>query len=157
MYYFLNLPFQTRKSEDFYFWSLALYLQKLGYFYINKGKILVFKIAKYTNKGRYSTSKVKIFAPKLNEIQNVLNIDLPIKLKPNMSHLDLARLYSKQFKYTSIWVYDKGKPLNNSPFINWKSALLAMGYAKTSIAARRSIDTAKIIKGRYTLYSKPLY
>jgi hypothetical protein len=56
MFFLLNLPFQTRKSEDFYFWSIALHLHKLGYFYLPEGRILVYKISKYVNKGRYSTN-----------------------------------------------------------------------------------------------------
>jgi hypothetical protein len=31
----LDMPFQTRKGIDFYFWSIALHLHKLGYFYLN--------------------------------------------------------------------------------------------------------------------------
>jgi hypothetical protein len=31
----------------------------------------------------------------------------------------------------------------------------AIGYSKTSIAGRRSIDTGKIIGGRYTFFSNP--
>lgn len=30
LFFLLNIPFQTRKAEDFYFWSLALHLHKLG-------------------------------------------------------------------------------------------------------------------------------
>jgi len=33
----LDMPFQTRKGVDFYFWSIALHLHKLGYFYLKEG------------------------------------------------------------------------------------------------------------------------
>jgi len=32
MFLLLDRPFQTRKGVDFYFWSIALHLHKLGYF-----------------------------------------------------------------------------------------------------------------------------
>jgi hypothetical protein len=33
--------------------------------------------------------------------------------------------------------------------------MVAIGYSRTSLAARRTIDTGKIIGGRYTIYSAP--
>lgn len=49
------------------------------------------------------------------------------------------------------WSIIKWKPFNS-----FASAMEAIGYSKTSIAARRSIDTGKVIGGRNTFYSKPL-
>lgn len=43
MFFLLDMPFKTRKSEDFYFWSIALHLHKLGYFYLLEGRVLVYK------------------------------------------------------------------------------------------------------------------
>jgi hypothetical protein len=34
MFLLLDMPFQTRKGVDFYYWSIALHLHKLGYFYL---------------------------------------------------------------------------------------------------------------------------
>jgi hypothetical protein len=48
----LDMPFQTRKGVDFYFWSIALHLHKLGYFYLKEGFNLVSEISKYINNGR---------------------------------------------------------------------------------------------------------
>lgn len=56
LFFLLNILFQTRKAEDFYFWSLALHLHKLGYFYLPEGRVLIYKISQYVNKGRYSTN-----------------------------------------------------------------------------------------------------
>ena len=53
-------------------------------------------------------------------------------------------------------MYNNGVLLNKEPFNSFASAMKAIGYSKTSVAARRSIDTGKIIGGRYTFYSKPL-
>ena len=60
------MPFQTRKAEDFYFWSLVLHLHKLGYFYMAEGRKLAYKISAYTNKGRYSTNPNQIECPSLS-------------------------------------------------------------------------------------------
>jgi len=64
--FLLNMPFQTRKAEDFYFWSLVLHLHKLGYFYMAEGRKLAYKISAYTNKGRYSTNPNQIECPSLS-------------------------------------------------------------------------------------------
>jgi LAGLIDADG endonuclease. len=156
MFFLLDIPFQTRKSEDFFFWSLALHLNKLGYFYLPEGRVLVYKISQYVNKGRYSTNPVLVVGPSLSEINRVLDIKLPVTLQPNMLHVDLAKAFAHVFKQSSIWVYHNGVLLSEEPFNSFASAMEAIGYSKTSVAARRSIDTGKIIGGCYTFYSKPL-
>ena len=77
-------------------------------------------------------------------------------LKPEMSHTDLAKAFARIFNKHSIGVYENGTLLNEKPFTSIMSAMDAIGYSKTSIAARRSIDTGKVLGGRYTFYSKPL-
>lgn len=156
MFFLLNMPFQTRKAEDFYYWSLVLHLHKFGYFYLPEGRILVYKISQFVNKGRYSTNPNRFLAISLSEITQVLALKLPVTLKPEMSHTDLAKAFARIFNKHSIWVYDNGFLLNEKPFTSFMSAMEAIGYSKTSIAARRSIDTGKVVGGRYTFYSKPL-
>lgn len=156
MFFLLDMPFQTRKAEDFYFWSLALHLHKFGYFYLPEGRILVYKISQYVNKGRYSTNPNRFLAISLSDINQVLDLKLPVTLKPEMSHTDLAKAFARISNIQSIWVYDNGILLNEKPFTYFATAMEAIGYSKTSIAARRSIDTGKVIGGRYTFYSKPL-
>ena len=73
-----------------------------------------------------------------------------------MSHVDLAKAFVPKVKASGIWVYDNGVLLNGSPFSSFASAMKAIGYSKTSIAGRRSIDTGKLIGGRFTFYSNPL-
>jgi len=76
-----------------------------------------------------------------------------------MSHTDLAKAFARILKQDAIWVYDKGVLLSSDgekPFTSFRSAMEAIGYSKSSISARRSIDTGKVIGGRYTFYSKPL-
>lgn len=156
LFFLLDIPFQTRKAEDFYFWSLALHLHKLGYFYLPDGRVLTYKISQYVNKGRYSTNPKPVVAPSLSDISKVLDLILPVTLQPDMLHVDLAKAFASTLKQSAIWVYDKGVLLSEEPFNSFGSALGAIGYSKTSVAARRSIDTGKLIAGRYTFYSKPL-
>ena len=156
MFFLLEMPFQTRKAEDFYFWSLALHLHKFGYFYLPQGRILVHKISQYINKGRYSTNSNRLKVISLSDITQVLNLKLPMTLKPEMSHMDLAKAFARIFSKHNIWVYDNGILLNEKPYTSFRAAMEATGYSKTSVAARRSIDTGKVIGGRYTFYSKPL-
>nr|YP_010470483.1 LAGLIDADG endonuclease [Inonotus hispidus]UVF37971.1 LAGLIDADG endonuclease [Inonotus hispidus] len=155
-FFLLNMPFQTRKAGDFYYWSLVLHLHKFGYFYLPEGCILVYKISQYVNKGRYSTKPNRFLATSFSDIKQVLALKLPVTLKPEMSHTDLAKAFARIFNKNSIWVYDNGILLNEKPFTSFMSAMEAIGYSKTSTAARRSIDTGKVLGGRYTFYSKPL-
>lgn len=138
MFFLLNMPFQTRKAEDFYFWSLALHLHKFGYFYLLEGRILVYKISQYINKGRYSTNPNRFLPISLSDINQVLDLKLPVRLKPEMSHTDLAKTFALIFNKQSIWVYDNGILLNEKAFTSITAAMEAIGYSKTSIAARRS-------------------
>ena len=182
LFFLLNLPFQSRKAEDFYYWSIALYFKKFGYFFFfysyyynnfcllrylskdkskgknkkNEGRILVYNISQYVNKSRYSTNPNCIIAPNLSKIKGILNIKLPVTLQPNMLHVNLAKAFANKVTHNAILVYDKGKLINETPFNSFVEAMVAIGYSKTSIAARRSLDTGKLIGGRYTFYSKPL-
>lgn len=54
--FFLDMPFQSRKSLDFYYWCLVLHFHKFGYFYLSEGCKLSYKISNSTNKNRYCTN-----------------------------------------------------------------------------------------------------
>jgi hypothetical protein len=88
------MSFQTRKGEDFYYWSLALHLHKFGYFYLKEGFKLVSEIAKYTNNGRYSTNINKVSPPSILSINKVLLLTIPVKLTEEMRHVELAQAFS---------------------------------------------------------------
>lgn len=160
LFFLLDMSFQTRKAEDFLHWSIVLHFHKLGYFYLSEGRILSYRISQYLNKGRYSTNLNRLvsdrLSPSLIEIKRVLEIRLPVDLQPEMLHVDLAKAFSHTVKERLIWVYDKGVLLRDEPFTSFVSVMEAIGYSKSSIAARRSIDTGKVIGGRYTFHSKPL-
>jgi len=75
-----------------------------------------------------------------------------------MRHVNLAQAFARLVKERNIWVYENGVLLNSlapHPFTTYGDAMEAIGYSRTSIAARRTIDTGKIIGGRYTIYSAP--
>ena len=156
VFFLLDMPFQTRKGEDFYYWCIVLHLHKLGYFYLQEGRNLAYLISQFINTGRYSTNPNPGKAPNLADIKKVLNLNLPVTLTPSMLHVDLAKAFATKVKTRAIWVYENGVLLNGSPFSSFASAMEAAGYSKTSIAGRRSIDTGKIIGGRFTFYSNPL-
>ena len=52
-------------------------------------------------------------------------------------------------------IYDNGNLLISQPYENFSEAMVAIGYSLTSLAARRTIDTGKVIGSRYTIYSAP--
>ena len=156
MFFLLNMPFQTRKSKDFLLWCLVLHLHKQGYFYLLEGRALVYLISQYINDGRYSTNVHRGKTPEISDINQVLSLKLPVALQPEMLHVDLAKACAQIIKKRSIYVYDKGELIKGSPFASYRSAMEVIGYSKTSVAARRSIDTGKIVGWRFTFYSNPL-
>lgn len=156
MFFLLNMPFQTRKSKDFLLWCLVLHLHKQGYFYLLEGRTLVYLISQYINDGRYSTNVHRGKTPEISDINQVLSLKLPVALQPEMLHVDLAKACAQIIKKRSIYVYDKGELIKGSPFASYRSAMEVIGYSKTSVAARRSIDTGKIVGWRFTFYSNPL-
>ena len=156
MFFLLNMPFQTSKSKYFLLWCLVLHLHKQGYFYLLEGRALVYLISQYINDGRYSTNVHRGKTPEISDINQVLSLKLPVALQPEMLHVDLAKACAQIIKKRSIYVYDKGELIKGSPFASYRSAMEVIGYSKTSVAARRSIDTGKIVGWRFTFYSNPL-
>lgn len=77
-------------------------------------------------------------------------MNLPVILTPEMRHVNLAQAFARLIKERKIWVYDNGVLLKPQPFTTYGDAMVAIGYSRTSLAARRTIDTGKIIGGRYT-------
>ena len=151
--FLLTMSFQTRKGIDFVYWSLALNLHKFGYFYVPEGRSLVKNISNSINTARYSNKKTSAILPSLETINNVLSLDLPIKLTPDMNHLILSQTFAKLVTSRQVWVYDNGKLVIGSPFTSYAKAQLAIGIPKYSVAIRRNIDTGKLYLKRYSFYS----
>lgn len=155
MFFLLDMPFQTRKAVDFHYWCIILHFHKFGFFYLPEGKALTAKIASYINDGRYSTNPNKGIAPSIDEIIHLLNLPLSVSLTPEMLHVDLAKAFAKLVNNRNIWVYDNGVLMNAQPFHSFAAAMRSIGYASSSVAARRTLDTGKLVGGRYTFYSFP--
>ena len=60
-----------------------------------------------------------------------------------MRDVNLAQALARLVKERKIWVYDNGILLNSQPSPTYGYAKEAIGYSRTSIAARRTIDTGK--------------
>ena len=155
------LQSSSRKSVDFIYWCLAIHLHKYGYFYIPEGKSLVIDISKSINTARYSNKPTSVELVKLDQINKVLSIDLPVRLSPDMNHLVLSQKFAKLVTSRSVWVYDNGKLVIGSPFQSYAEAQAAIGISptpsfgqvRTSVAIRRNIDTGKLYLQRYSFYS----
>lgn len=154
MFLLLAMPFQTRKGIDFYYWCIVLHFHKFGYFYLTQGRIVTSMIAKYINSGRYTNNKNGVSPePLMEDINSVLSSDLPVKRTPEMRHLSLAQAFAKVSKPSEIWIYKDGVVFGTSPYYTYNNAMRAIGYAHTSSAARRTIDTGKVVGNGFTFYS----
>lgn len=78
---------------------------------------------------------------------------LPVTLTQCMSHLQLAKAYSKVSGSKSVYVYDNGVLLQGSLFNSYGKALNAIGLSSSSKVIQRNVDTGKTYKGQYTFYS----
>lgn len=128
------MNFQTRKSIDFFFWCLVVYLHKFGYFYLPEGRTLVLDISNSINTARYSNKPNAVKLVEFEQINKVLSIDLPVKLTPDMSHLVLAQKFARLITSRSVWVYDNGELVIGSPFESYAEAQAAIGIPRTSVA-----------------------
>ena len=156
LFFFLGMPFQTRKLVDFQYWALVLHLHKFGYFYMPEGRALVLAISKYINEGRYSTNPTgPVLAPRNTDILDLLSSTTLVELTPEMTHTMLARAFTiaKGKSSYQVWVYDGGLLFKGSPFATYADAHEAIGVGRTSRAIGRNIDTNKQYRGRYTFYS----
>jgi hypothetical protein len=151
--FLFSMNFQTRKGIDFIYWCLVLHLHKYGYFYTSEGRSLALDISKSINTARYSNNPNQVKLIELDQINEVLSIDLPVKLTPEMNHLVLSQRFAKLTTSRLVWVYDNGKLITGSPFVNYAEAQSAIGISRKSVAVRRNIDTGKLYLQRYSFYS----
>lgn len=152
--FLMSMPFQTRKSVDFWYWSLALYFHKYGHFYLPEGRALVLAISQFINDSRYSTALVPAAMPSAENIMQVLSLTIGVTLTPQMSHLMLRQAFAKLTSIRTIWVYDEGVLVKGSPFTSNAAALRAIDLPRTGSGVKRTIDTGKLFLGRYTFFSK---
>lgn len=152
-YFFLEMPFQTRKQVDFLYWCIVLYMHKFGHFYLPEGRALAVSIANYINGRRYTNAAVAAVMPVINPA--LFEAVLPVQLTPTITHVELAKAFARLVTSRQIYVYDNGSLVPGSPFSSQPSALEAIGESKRSSAVKRNIDTGKAFKERFTFYSAP--
>nr|YP_010568306.1 LAGLIDADG endonuclease [Cutaneotrichosporon cutaneum]UZC57739.1 LAGLIDADG endonuclease [Cutaneotrichosporon cutaneum] len=153
LFLLMNIPFQTQKGIDFYYWALALYLHKMEYYYLKEGRNLLVIIRNYINDNRYSNNPIKPFTPTIETIKAVLRLNLPIQLTPTMSQTDLAKRYARLVPNRNVYVYDNNVLIKGSPFQSYRDALKAIGKPRTGSRVKRNIDTGKLYLNRYAFYS----
>jgi len=152
--------FQTRKGLDFQYWCVILYMHKYGYFYLDEGRNLTTKIARYINKSRYSNRKLQVEAPVIDPsfffyFYFFFEKPLPIIRDVSMSH----RLFSLKMRRATqtkreIWIYENDILLENSPFTKKIYANKRIGLPPHSRVIPNYIDTNKKWKNRYLFKSK---
>lgn len=132
-------------------------MHKFGYYYIPKGRELCVNIARYVNKSRYSNASMpNITEPVIDNDLFYSNSDnLPVKLIPEISHVQLSRAFQKINKLRCIWVYDYGVIVKGSPFTKNADASESIGLTRTSIVVQRYLDTCKLYKNRYSFKTRP--
>lgn len=149
-YHLLSYTFITRKSVDFYYWCLALYMFKYGYAYLPEGRKLLVAIANYINKSRYSTSGKNPPVPVID--MTLFDTPLPVTLTPDMTHAQLAHAFAiltKRDKNRTIWVYDNGLLVEGSPFSTNAAAAVGAGQKRQSKCVERFLNTGKLFLNRY--------
>lgn len=157
MPYFSKLIFNSRKVVDFYLWSDALFLIRLGYFYMtnNLARKAVIDISNYINKNRYSNNlsraKDLFYSNSLLELINngpIFNFDTFKSLENSIK--GLGKLKNK---VSNIYIYDtlNNKYLTGSPFVNYANANSALGLNRTGRTIGRLLNTNKLYKNRYLI------
>lgn len=156
---FISVQFVTRKGIDFNLWAVAILLYKLGHVTTTLGRSYLLTIEAYINSSRYTTNPAGVAnAPDYCAIWNLLSGPSPIDLNSNLSHAALIRtltLASGSRAGYTVYVYENGTPLSNSPFSTYGDAQEALGLKRNSRTVSRYIDTTKVYKGKYTFRSTP--
>ena len=83
-------------------------------------------------------------------------MELPVKLTPTMSHVQLARSFALLNKNREIWIYDNNILIKNSPFNSYAEAQEAINISRKSLIIQRYLDTGKLYLNRYIFSSEPL-
>jgi hypothetical protein len=148
----IQFPFQTRKGTDFYYWCIVLYMHKFGYIYLTEGRKLAVVIASFVNKSRYSTSVKQVNTPVIDLA--LFYTSLPVKLTPEMTHLELSQSFAKTNKTRNVWVYDQNVLVKGSPFMSNADAAASVGLNRTTRVVARYLDTGKSYKERYEFTTK---
>ena len=162
--FFESLTFLSRKTVDYEWWVISVFIHTLGYYYLPEGKQIALQISSSTNKYRYTT-KSDLNKTRLPSIESVLNLfkeTPPFDISSGRSHLSLVRAFTlvkgggKGFK-VHIYECDSDlKEVKGSPFSTYGDGHEVLGLKRGSRVIGRYIDTGKLYKDKYKLSSVPL-
>jgi hypothetical protein len=121
-----------------------------------KGKELLIKLSNNMNSKRYFSNIFDIVD--IEDIENIFNFHPPFDIFSDKNHFILAKEYAlvkgnnKRFK---LYIYKNEIEIKDSPFNSYKLGGKAIGLNSVS-SIKKYINTGKIYKDGYTLYSKPI-
>nr|YP_010470484.1 LAGLIDADG endonuclease [Inonotus hispidus]UVF37972.1 LAGLIDADG endonuclease [Inonotus hispidus] len=154
--FFNKIKFLSRKGVDFKIWGLGLFLIVHGYYNTPQGKTILLKLSNIMNSKRYFSNVIDFLD--LEEIQTLFDIKPIFDIHSGKSHFTLAKEYSLQKgsrKGYKVYIYKDGIEIPGSPFYSYREGGKAIGLNSVS-SIKNYIDTNKIFKGKYTLYSKSI-
>nr|QJQ35383.1 LAGLIDADG endonuclease [Fusarium pseudonygamai] len=168
--FFESLTFLSRKSLDYEWWVLSVFIHKLGYFYLPEGKQIALQISSSTNKYRYTTAKDslnKIGLPNIESILNLFKQTPPFDISSHRSHFELVREFTVAKggrKGFLVHIYECNSTLNDmslkevkdSPFSTYGDGHEVLGLKRGSRVIGRYIDTGKLYRDKYRFSSIPL-
>jgi hypothetical protein len=155
--FFKDLPFLSRKGEDFKIWIVGLFLIIHGYTKIHNGKAILLKLANNMNSKRYFSTIIDLL--EIEEINALFEIEPPFNIYSKKSHITLAKEYTiikgSRIGY-NLHIYKEGEEIQGSPFNSNREGGKAIGLVSVS-SIKNYIDTGKVFKDGYTFYSSPKY
>jgi len=153
--FFANIEFKSRKKLDFYMWSVALKIRVYGYHTLIKGKSILLKISKGTNKYRYTNSKLENYTlPTKKDIKNLFSMPPIFHEDEKLTHREYTILYGQKNnsrKGYRVYVYKNKVGLSESPFMSY--ALVTKILNINSNIIRRYIDTGKEYNNKFIFSS----
>ena len=75
---------------------------------------------------------------------------------PHVENVRKFRLENKTDTLKSIYIYENGNLIKDSPFNSFSAAHKALGLKSTSNTCNRYLDTNRLYKSKFKITSKPL-
>lgn len=165
--FFESLTFLSRKSVDYEWWVISMFIHKLGYFYLPEGKQIALQISSSTNKFRYTTAKDglnKIGLPSIESNLNLFKQTPPFDISSGRSHFELVKEFTIAKGGRSgftVHIYESNsiselREIKGSPFSTYGDGHEVLGLKRGSRVIGRYIDTGKLYKDKYRFSSIPL-
>jgi hypothetical protein len=180
--FFESMKFRSRKSLDFYLWSIAIKIRIYGYHTLKEGKYILTQISEGTNKFRYnrftSRKETNIFKSREvtrdvtplpsvisknieentlflgKEIDNLFSMPPIFNQNGHSSHLEQALLHARRNSSRKGYpVYIYENGIEMDISPFSSYASATKNIGLDSNVIRRYIDTGKQYKNKYTFYS----